>query len=87
MMMLIDRRRTAFLLCDLQERFMPALCDRERAVAVAQRMLSAAILLDIPIMGTEHVPDSKDDNAAVVKHTLSNQSHRIGTDDSRAEDA
>lgn len=54
----IDRTRTVFFLCDLQEAFRPVLSESGRVVRTASRMVEAARILNIPLLLTEQSPDS-----------------------------
>ena len=47
---------TAFLLCDIQERFRISLKYFDEMCVVAKRLVTAAKLMDIPIVATEHYP-------------------------------
>jgi nicotinamidase-related amidase len=53
----IDAPSSALLIVDFQARLMPAIHEGEAAVANAKRLLSAAALLDVPILFTEQNPD------------------------------
>lgn len=46
---------TAFFLCDLQERFKPAIDHFTEIVEVAKRLVSASKILSIPLIVTEQV--------------------------------
>ncbi|XP_065674666.1 isochorismatase domain-containing protein 2 [Hydra vulgaris] len=47
---------TAFLLCDIQEKFRSSIQYFSEICVVAQRLVTAANLLDIPVVGTEQYP-------------------------------
>ena len=47
---------TALLLCDIQERFRTSLQYFDEMCVVAKRLVTAAKLMDIPIVATEHYP-------------------------------
>jgi len=47
---------TAFLLCDIQEKFQPSIKCFDVVCDVAKRMVKAAELLDIPVIATEQYP-------------------------------
>ena len=46
---------TAFFLCDLQERFKPAIDHFTEIVEVAKRLVSASKILSVPLIVTEQV--------------------------------
>ncbi|KXJ26844.1 isochorismatase domain-containing protein 2 [Exaiptasia diaphana] len=47
---------TAFLLCDMQEKFRPSIRYFPEIIKVAQRMVTAGNILKIPILATEQYP-------------------------------
>ncbi|KAJ3013502.1 Isochorismatase domain-containing protein 1 [Thoreauomyces humboldtii] len=47
---------TAFLLCDIQERFRGLIWNYPHVISTAAKMLDAATLLDIPVLVTEQNP-------------------------------
>jgi nicotinamidase-related amidase len=47
---------SALLVIDLQDRLMPAIDDADRVLANAVRLVSAAALLDVPVVTTEQNP-------------------------------
>ena len=47
---------TVFLLCDIQEKFRSSIQYFPEVCVVAQRLIAAAKLLDIPVVGTEQYP-------------------------------
>jgi nicotinamidase-related amidase len=53
----IDAGSSALLIVDFQARLMPAIHEGEAAVANAKRLLSAAALLEVPILFTEQNPE------------------------------
>jgi nicotinamidase-related amidase len=46
----------ALLVCDLQERFQKAIFNFPSILAVADRMLDAASIMNLPVLVTEHYP-------------------------------
>jgi nicotinamidase-related amidase len=54
--MLIDRRRSALLVIDMQERLMPAMTGAEPATANAVRLMQAAGRLGVPVLVSEQYP-------------------------------
>ena len=49
----LNRKRTALLLCDLQQRFRPVIWKMETVVQTAQYLTSVAKVFDMPIIGTQ----------------------------------
>ncbi|KAK7556876.1 Isochorismatase-like protein [Phyllosticta citricarpa] len=45
-------RNTALFICDLQEKFRPAIHEFPRVIATAQKMLRASQILDMPVFAT-----------------------------------
>ncbi|CAH1757265.1 3986_t:CDS:2 [Entrophospora sp. SA101] len=67
--MRVNRTTTAFLLCDIQERFSSYIYQFPSLVTTAKKMISAANILDIPLIVSEQHPKVKDldiKNAKVV---------------------
>lgn len=52
----LDPKRTVFFLCDMQERFCLTVRFFEEVVTVANKLLRASKLLDIPLVVTEQYP-------------------------------
>ena len=52
----VDRAKTAFLLVDIQERFMPVIHRMDMVVENANRIVRASSILDIPLLVTEQYP-------------------------------
>ena len=48
---------TAFFLCDIQEKFKPAIDHFDEIVEVSKRLVSASKILDLPLIVTEQVSD------------------------------
>lgn len=55
--MLLGRATSQLLLIDLQERLVPAIADGQKVVATAARLSSAARILGVPVLVTEHMPE------------------------------
>lgn len=54
--MLLTAKGATLLLCDLQERLVPAIHDGDVMVSRAGRLAEAATLLDIPVVASEQYP-------------------------------
>eukprot|EP01139_Manchomonas_bermudensis_P011048 Amastigsp_a341904_42.p1 type:complete len:213 gc:universal Amastigsp_a341904_42:749-111(-) len=52
----LDSARTAFFLCDMQERFRNVIFEMPHMITVAGRMIAAAKAFDIPVIVTEQYP-------------------------------
>lgn len=59
--MILDPRKAVFLLCDVQERFIPRLPRAAEFQSACQRLVEAAVLLSIPLIVTEQNPTSTTD--------------------------
>jgi nicotinamidase-related amidase len=55
-MPLLDRSRSLLLVIDLQERLMPAIDQADEVLANAERLVSGAELLGVPVVITEQYP-------------------------------
>jgi nicotinamidase-related amidase len=53
---LLDRKRSALVLIDIQERLFPQVCEHARVLARIDLLLFAANLLEIPLLLTEQYP-------------------------------
>src|ERR1051326_8748021 len=53
---LLKRDRAAFLMIDMQERLMPVISDKEEVFSNANRLISGAAILNIPLIVTEQYP-------------------------------
>ncbi|KAJ2376336.1 hypothetical protein IW150_002046 [Coemansia sp. RSA 2607] len=62
----LNARSTAFLLCDIQERFRAGIYGFESVVQVAQKMTQAAKILSIPLLVTEQYPKGLGHTAAEI---------------------
>eukprot|EP01134_Creolimax_fragrantissima_P001057 CFRG1057T1 len=52
----LSQENVFFLLCDIQEKLMPAINKGQTVVRVASRMISASKILGIPLVATEQYP-------------------------------
>ncbi|CAF0709452.1 unnamed protein product [Brachionus calyciflorus] len=52
----LDLSSTAFFLCDMQEKFRPAILYFNEIAEIAQRLVTATNLLNIPLVVTEQYP-------------------------------
>ena len=55
--MLLERETSQLLLIDMQERLIPAIDGGAQVVGNAARLLSAARILNVPVLVTEHMAD------------------------------
>jgi nicotinamidase-related amidase len=53
---LLDRKRSALVLIDFQERLFPNVCEHSRVLTRIDLLLSAANLMEIPLLVTEQYP-------------------------------
>ena len=53
---IVELSKTAFFLCDIQEKFRPAISHFTEIVEVAKRLVSASKILDVPLVVTEQYP-------------------------------
>ncbi|XP_067004768.1 isochorismatase domain-containing protein 1 [Anabrus simplex] len=53
---LLPQKNTAFFLCDLQEKFRPAMLHFEQIVEVANKLVQTSKILDVPLVVTEQHP-------------------------------
>lgn len=53
---IINRRKTAFVLIDMQEKLVPAIHEKEQVISNANILLRVSEILDIPLMVTEQYP-------------------------------
>ena len=47
--------KTAFFLCDMQEKFRPVIDHFKEIIEVQKRLITAANILDVPLVVTEQV--------------------------------
>jgi len=52
----LPEKRTAFFLCDIQEKFRPALSHFEQIVEAAKKLVQASKILNVPLVVTEQNP-------------------------------
>ncbi|PWN54481.1 Isochorismatase hydrolase [Violaceomyces palustris] len=52
----IDLKKTAFFVCDIQERFKTAISNFDHVVATSAKMLRASSILEVPVFTTEQNP-------------------------------
>ncbi|KAE8743843.1 hypothetical protein FOCC_FOCC009553 [Frankliniella occidentalis] len=53
---LLPEKHTAFFLCDIQEKFRPAMLHFQEIVQAADKLVQASRILDIPLIVTEQNP-------------------------------
>lgn len=51
----LNAAKTAFLLCDMQEKLLPAMFSSNEILEIGKRMVEAAKVLNIPLVVTEQV--------------------------------
>ncbi len=52
----LDREHAQLLVVDFQEKLLPSITDHDNVVAQAQRMIQAAVVLELPITVSEQYP-------------------------------
>jgi len=67
---LLDRRRTALVVIDVQERYRPVLHAWDRVTDAAELLLQGAALLEIPVLVTEQYPRGLGTTAAELRRHL-----------------
>jgi nicotinamidase-related amidase len=65
--MLLDAELSQLVLVDYQARLMPAIFEAPLVLANAHRLVQAARLLSVPVIGTEQNPSKLGDNAPEIK--------------------
>jgi nicotinamidase-related amidase len=68
--MLIERARSCLLVVDVQERLMPSIAQMRTIIGRILLLMKAARRLGVPMMATEHVPESIGPLATTVKAQL-----------------
>ena len=53
---IINRNKTAFVLIDIQEKFIPVIKDMERVISNANVLVKASEILEVPLIVTEQYP-------------------------------
>jgi len=53
---IIDRKKTAFILVDVQEKFMPVINNIDKVIANSNILIKSAEILQIPLIATEQYP-------------------------------
>lgn len=69
-MPLLDRARSALVVIDVQERYLPHLFEGARMVEGVRRLIEGAKRVDVPILLTEQYPRGLGHTAAVVREAL-----------------
>lgn len=54
---MMDAGNSVLLVVDMQTRLLPAIHDRDALLARASALVQAALLLDVPVLATEHCAD------------------------------
>jgi nicotinamidase-related amidase len=67
---LLDRRRSAVLVIDLQEKLVPLIEANERVVWNIRRLLDAAKLFEVPILATEQYPKGLGPTVEAIRKLL-----------------
>ncbi|GAC94719.1 isochorismatase [Pseudozyma hubeiensis SY62] len=66
----IELPKTAFFLCDMQERFKTAIANFDLITTTSARMLKAAKILDVPVFTTEQNPKALGATVAPLSELL-----------------
>ncbi|TKY88415.1 hypothetical protein EX895_002767 [Sporisorium graminicola] len=66
----IELSKTAFFLCDMQERFKTAIANFDLVTNTSARMLKAAKILDVPVFTTEQNPKALGATVAPLSELL-----------------
>lgn len=68
--MLINAAQSCLLIVDIQDRLLPAVCERDAVVANAVVLLKAAAALDVPVLASEQYPKGIGHTVAAVAAQL-----------------
>jgi nicotinamidase-related amidase len=67
---LLDRKRSALVLIDFQERLFPSVCEHARVLARIDLLLCAANLLQVPLLLTEQYPKGLGNTIEEIRKAL-----------------
>jgi nicotinamidase-related amidase len=68
--MLLDAEDCQLVLVDYQTRLMPVICENELVIANAIRLARMARLLEVPVWGTEQMPEKLGTNVDAVRAAI-----------------
>eukprot|EP00906_Rhabdomonas_costata_P009453 RCo013374 len=62
----LSKAKTAFLLCDIQEKFLPRISSPQSVLWVANCLVKASTILKVPLLATEQYPKGLGKTAAAL---------------------
>ncbi len=68
---------TAFFLCDIQEKFRPAIDHLDHVIEVSARLLNASKILNIPLVVTEQYPKGLGETVSELSELILHSSLKL----------